>query len=82
MTTTAPGLAIRQARPTDSAALFEICLKTADSGTDASALYSDPRLPGFIWSGPYGALEPEFAFILADGDEDFGYVVATRDTAA
>lgn len=73
---------IRRFEPHDMAALYEICLLTADSGVDASALYSDRRLPGYIWSAPYGALEPDFAFLLADGDRVLGYVVAAPDTVA
>ncbi len=73
---------IRRAEPRDADALYEICLLTADSGVDASALYSDRRLPGYIWAAAYGALEPDFAFILADGDRALGYVIAAPDTAA
>lgn len=73
---------IRRAEPGDTDALYEICLLTADSGVDASALYSDRRLPGYIWAAPYGALEPDFAFVLADGDRALGYVLAAPDTAA
>lgn len=74
--------AIRRAAPEDADALFEICLKTADSGQDASALYGDPRLPGYIWAAAYGALEPDFAFLLATADGALGYVLGTPDTAA
>jgi len=76
----APAFRIRRAEPGDSDALYDICLKTADSGRDATALYSDPRLPGYIWAAPYGAFEPDFAFMLDDGGEAVGYVVATPDT--
>lgn len=73
---------IRRAEPGDANALYEICLLTADAGEDASALYSDRRLPGFIWAAAYGALEPDFAFVLVDGERVLGYVLATPDTAA
>lgn len=73
---------IRRAEPRDTDALYEICLLTADSGVDASVLYSDRRLPGYIWAAAYGALEPEFAFVLSDGDRALGYVIAAPDTAA
>jgi len=82
MTMKKPGLHIRPATPADSDALYEICLLTADSGKDASALYSDRKLPGYVWAAPYGALEPDFAFMLADGDRALGYVIAAPDTAA
>lgn len=73
---------IRPARPADEADIFDICLRTADAGADATALFSDPRLPGYIWAAPYPKLEPDFAFVLADDSRALGYVVATRDTAA
>lgn len=80
--TPASGLHIRQAVPADRDALFEICLKTADSGKDATALYSEPRLPGYVWAVPYAELEPDFAFVLAEDGRAIGYVVAAADTAA
>jgi len=45
---------IRRAEPRDIDALYEICLLTADSGVDATALYSDRKLPGYVWAAPYG----------------------------
>jgi ribosomal protein S18 acetylase RimI-like enzyme len=82
MATTASRFAIRPAVATDTEALYEICLKTADSGEDATALFSHSRLPGYIWSVPYAALEPDFAFLLTDEGVAAGYVVGTGDSAA
>lgn len=79
---TVSGLLIRHARPADRDALFEICLRTADSGTDATALFSNPKLPGYVWAVPYATLEPDFAFVLTRDDRTIGYVVAAPDTAA
>jgi ribosomal protein S18 acetylase RimI-like enzyme len=73
---------IRQATEEDMVALFEICLRTADNGGDASARYSDPRLPGYVWAVPYLKFAPAFAFVLADGGRVVGYALATPDTAA
>lgn len=73
---------IRQARPEDRAALFSICLLTADSGADASALYSDPDYPGLVWSVPYLDFAPEHAFVLEDDDAVIGYVLGATDTEA
>jgi hypothetical protein len=78
----ASGLAIRPVRPADREALFDICLKTADSGTDGTALFSDPKLPGYVWAVPYATLEPDFAFVLTRDDHPIGYVIAAPDTAA
>jgi ribosomal protein S18 acetylase RimI-like enzyme len=74
--------AVRPARLDDLDALYEICLKTADSGVDATELYGERHLPGYVWSAPYGVLEPDFAFMLATPERAVGYVIATPDTAA
>jgi len=79
---TAADRRIRQATPDDTDALYEICLKTADAGNDASTLYGDPRLPGYVWSVPYLTFAPDFAFVLAEGGVAVGYVLAAPDTAA
>ncbi len=73
--------AVRRATPADRDSIYEICLKTADNGSDASHLYSDPRLPGFIWAVPYQVLEPDFAFVVDGGEGAVGYAVAAPDTA-
>ncbi|ASW10281.1 MULTISPECIES: GNAT family N-acetyltransferase [unclassified Rhizobium] len=73
---------IRPATEDDVDALFHICLVTADAGADASALYSNPRLPGYVWAVPYLKFAPEFAFVLARHDRVVGYVVGTPDTAS
>ncbi|KPH10668.1 N-acetyltransferase [Rhizobium acidisoli] len=71
---------IRPAIEADIDALFDICLKTANGGEDASALYSDPHLPGYIWSVPYLKFARDFAFVLVQGKRPVGYVVGTPDT--
>lgn len=73
---------IRPATEADTDALFDICLKTANGGNDASALYSDPHLPGYIWSVPYLKFAKDFAFVLVQGDRPVGYVVGAPDTSA
>ncbi|KKB77126.1 acetyltransferase [Devosia soli] len=75
-------LEIRPARPEDRNALFSICVLTANAGTDATALYSDPDYPGLVWSVPYLDFAPDHAFVLADGADVLGYVVGTPDTKA
>ena len=73
---------IRQATEKDTAALFDICLRTADAGEDASALYSDPRLPGYLWAVPYLEFSPAFSIVLVEGSRVVGYALAAPDTAA
>ncbi|WP_307272509.1 GNAT family N-acetyltransferase [Labrys wisconsinensis] len=73
---------IRQATEEDRRALFDICLRTADGGDDGSELYSDPRLPGYVWAAPYLTCAPAFAFVLVGGGRVLGYTLAAPDTAA
>ena len=71
---------IRRATASDTAALSEICLRTAADGADASGQYDDPNLLGHFYVGPYVQLEPELAFVAADDDGVAGYIVGTADT--
>jgi ribosomal protein S18 acetylase RimI-like enzyme len=73
---------IRPATEADTEALFDICLKTANGGDDASALYSDPHLPGYIWSVPYLKFAEDFAFVLIQDGRPVGYIVGVPDTRA
>jgi ribosomal protein S18 acetylase RimI-like enzyme len=76
------GVFVRQGQQGDRAALFDICLRTADTGADATALYSDPDYPGQVWSVPYLELAPQHCFVLDSGGEAVGYVVGAADTMA
>lgn len=75
------GFAIRQARPEDEAALYEVCLKTGRSGEDATDLYrDDPRALGHVYAGPYLRLEPELALVLEDAQGVCGYALGALDS--
>jgi len=63
-------------------ALSAICLKTANAGTDATALYSDPVYPGLRFALPYARFEPDLAFVLEQHGVAVGYVLGARDTEA
>jgi ribosomal protein S18 acetylase RimI-like enzyme len=73
---------IRPFRAGDEPALYEVCLRTAASGEDATGHYDDPDLLGHVYVGPYLRLEPGFARVLADDDGPAGYVIGTPDTRA
>lgn len=74
---------VRPYEPGDLDRLYEICLRTAASGEDASGLVADPRLFGEIYAAPYAVLEPEHAFVVDDGDGTaIGYVLGALDTRA
>ena len=73
---------IRPYREADLGAVYDVCVRTGDVGSDARGQYrSDDLLPD-LFAGPYVFLEPDFAFVLDDGQRAVGYVVGTPDTAA
>jgi ribosomal protein S18 acetylase RimI-like enzyme len=74
------GAAVRPFAPGDIDACYEICLRTGDHGRDASALYTDLRLIGEIWVGPYLERWPQHAFVVADETAIGGYIVGAPDT--
>lgn len=73
---------IRQARPSDEDALYQICLETGDSGKDATALYQDPKVIGHVYAAPYLHYQPDLAFVLEDEQGVCGYVIGALDSAA
>ena len=74
------GFKIRQYHPSDLLALYRICLKTGDSGKDATEIYSDPDLLGHIYAGPYVHFEPELCFVVTRSDKPYGYILGTQDS--
>jgi ribosomal protein S18 acetylase RimI-like enzyme len=77
-----PEPVIRPYRASDRAAVGDVCLRTADNGGDASALYPDPDLMATLFAWPYVDFEPELAYVLDDGERAVGYIVGTADTPA
>lgn len=74
---------IRPYRPSDRAAMYEICLRTADAGTDATGILSDDALWGDLFAVPYVERHPDLAWIVESEDGGaIGYIVATDDTDA
>ncbi|MDQ0642449.1 GNAT family N-acetyltransferase [Microbacterium murale] len=72
---------IRSYRPEDRSAMFDICLKTAKAGTDATGVFSDDDLWGLLFAVPYVERHPDLAWIVeADDGRAIGYIVATDDT--
>ena len=74
--------AIRPYHPSDLYSLYQICLKTADSGKDATSRYRDPELMGHLYAAPYAIAEPDLCFILTVDGAPSGYVLGTRDSDA
>ena len=74
---------IRPYRPADRDALYEVCVKTADAGGDATGIFSDDRLWGDLFAVPYAQRHPDLAWVVESDDERvIGYIVATDDTDA
>ncbi|WP_404475264.1 GNAT family N-acetyltransferase [Microbacterium aerolatum] len=76
-------IAIRPYRVEDRPAMFEVCVKTADAGQDASGLFTEDDLWGLIFAVPYVERHPDLAWVVEAGDgRVVGYIVATDDTDA
>jgi ribosomal protein S18 acetylase RimI-like enzyme len=73
---------IRLYQPADLDDLYRVCLQTADSGQDATALFGDPMLPGHVFAAPYGIFEPSLAWVAEDAAGVAGYVLGALDTRA
>ena len=75
-----PDFSIRSYKSADTSAVYEICLKTGNSGQDATHLFSDPLVLGHIYVGPYMAFEPQSVFILEDDQGPCGYIMGVLDS--
>jgi GNAT superfamily N-acetyltransferase len=73
---------IRRYAERDLAAVYDVCVRTADGGGDARGKYRSDDLMPDLFAGPYVFLEPGFAFVLDDGQRAVGYVIGTPQTAA
>jgi len=60
--------------------IYDICLKTGNSGKGAEHMHDDPMILGHIYAGPYINLEPESAFILHNEGHPCGYIIGAVDT--
>lgn len=71
---------IRRATRADHDDLKRVCLMTGDAGEDASAKEDDPELLGLVYTVPYQIFEPDFAFVIENGEGVCGYVLGAPDT--
>jgi GNAT superfamily N-acetyltransferase len=76
------GYVLRRALAADHPAINQVCLRTGDSGLDATAREDDPDLLGLIYSVPYQVLEPDFAFVVEGPNGVCGYILGTPDSTA
>lgn len=70
----------RRVRSEDLHTLYTISLATGHEGGDASHLYNDPQLVGYIYSAPYAVLEPNLAIVVEDHHGVAGFAVGAQDT--
>lgn len=88
MSTTQPSpeYVVRAVRPDDPDEVdrfYEVCLRTAASGADATSLFADGRLPGDIFVRPYLRYAHDLDWVLArPGQLASGYILGTADTIA
>ncbi|GHV50984.1 hypothetical protein AGMMS49579_05470 [Spirochaetia bacterium] len=71
---------VRNAVESDLPYLYEICLKTGDSGKDATDLFHDPYLLGQYYAAPYLFHDRGLCFVLEAEYRPQGYIIAAADT--
>ena len=73
---------IRRYRPSDRSDVYDVCVRTAAAGGDATGIYSSDDLMPDVFAGPYLEFQPDFAFVVDVGDRVAGYIIAAADTRA
>ena len=73
---------VRKAVLSDIPYVYEICLKTGDSGKDAAELFNDPYLIGHYYAAPYLIFPDSICFIAESQCRPQGYIIAVPDTIA
>jgi ribosomal protein S18 acetylase RimI-like enzyme len=72
---------IRDYRPGDEQAAYEVCLKTGNHGDDGTPFFQeDPDALGRIFVGPYLKFEPDLALLLEDEEGVCGYALGAFDS--
>jgi ribosomal protein S18 acetylase RimI-like enzyme len=66
---------IRPYRPEDRADCYDVCVRTAQLGGDATGLYSTDDLMGDLFFGPFVDVDPTLAFVVDTGERVSGYVI-------
>ena len=63
---------IRRCRAGDRAAVYQVCVETADAGRGVRGRYSTDDLVPDTVAGPYLFLDPRHAYVLDDGGRAVG----------
>lgn len=74
---------IRALAPSDEAALVDVCMRTADAGSDGTGILHDDALWADLFALPYARRHPDLAWVVETDDGHVtGYILATDDTDA
>ena len=60
--------------------IYDICLKTGNSGKDATDSFSDKNMLGAFYAAPYIVYSPQDCFVIIDNGLVSGYILSTVDT--
>jgi len=71
---------IRPYRDSDKAAVYDVCVRTANAGRGVGGHYSNDDLVPDVVAGPYLFLEPRHAYVLDNGERAVGYIIGTAST--
>jgi ribosomal protein S18 acetylase RimI-like enzyme len=72
---------IRNATVEDILGVYNVCLKTGDSGNDATHLYKNVNILGEVFVGSYVTFDSDTSFVLVDEHGLIsGYALSTIDT--
>jgi len=72
---------IRNATVEDIPGVYNVCLKTGDSGNDATHLYKNINILGEVFVGSYVTFDSDTSFVLVDENGLIsGYALSTIDT--
>ncbi|MFP7707654.1 glycoside hydrolase family 3 N-terminal domain-containing protein [Trueperella sp. LYQ141] len=74
-----PRIHIRPYRHADREALGNICIRTGDSGSDATGLYVNEQILPDIYTYPYLEYAPELVHILDVDGQAVGYIVGVAN---
>jgi len=72
--------AIRAALISDLPDLYEVALKTGNSGSDATGMFLNDEMLGEVFVGPYVVHSPRTSFALSENGIAVGYGLCVLDT--
>lgn len=76
-----PEITIRRYRPDDRDAIGRICIRTGDSGKDATGKYSNDEILPYIYAYPYLEYDPDLCLVVDVGGDVVGYILGVADVS-